>query len=93
MAANISVVKAYASRYSETQLNTALDKALDDHSSGVQMTQVTFEGGGANARPISGNPDYLIELLQAAIEYLADPTIYDTPPGAAFDLSKRPFST
>lgn len=90
---NQSVVAAYKSRYTLAQLQTALDAALADHASGVQVTQVTYEGGGASGQRISGDPGYLIEHLQAAIEQLEDADNTNRPTSTVFDLSRRQFGT
>lgn len=90
---NQSVINAYKSRYTQAQLETALDAALADHASGIVVTQVTFEGGGSSGRPITGDPSYLIEHLQTALEQIADPDKVNQPNSTSFDLSKRAFGT
>lgn len=93
MAVNTLVVKALTQVYTQAQLETARETALADLISGVQITQVTFEGGGASGRPISGEPAYVLEHVQAAIDQLEDDTLAAQPSSAFVDLSKRPFGT
>lgn len=93
MAVNQYVVKALKETYTKAQLEEARATAAADILAGVQITQVTFEGGGATGRPISGDPAYVIEHVQAAIDQLADENLEAQPSCASFDLSKRPFGT
>lgn len=93
MAVNTLVVKALKATYTYAELTTARATALSDLLAGVQITQVTFEGGGASGRPISGDPAYLLEHLQSALDQLDDDTLADQPTSAYFDLSKRQFGT
>lgn len=90
---NQSVVRAYLQRYTRAQIETALDSALADHASGVAVTNVTFEGGGASGQRISGDPGYLIEHLQAAIDQLDDPDAASRPSSTSIDLSRRAWGT
>jgi hypothetical protein len=93
VAVNTLVVKAYTQAYTRAQLEEARAAALADISAGVQITQVTFEGGGASGRPISGDPAWLLEHLQTALDQLDDDTLAAQPSSAFFDLSKRPWGT
>jgi len=93
VAVNTLVVKALKATYTFEQLTTARATALADMLAGVQITQVTFEGGGASGRPISGDPAYLLEHLQSALDQIEDSTLADQPSCAYFDLSKRQFGT
>lgn len=93
MAANQSVVDAYVRIYSEEQITTALTQALADHAAGVQITQVSFEGGNASGRPISGDPSYLVEILETALKQIDDTTLKNQPQSGFMDLSKRSFGT
>lgn len=93
MAANSVVVKALIATYTQVQLEAARATAAADLLAGVQITQVTFEGGGASGRPISGDPAYVLEHIQAALDQMEDDTLSAQPSSAFMDLSKRPFGT
>lgn len=93
MAANSVVVKALIATYTQVQLEAARATAAADLLAGVQITQVTFEGGGASGRPISGDPAYVLEHIQAALDQMEDETLSAQPSSAFMDLSKRPFGT
>lgn len=93
VAVNQTVIRAYVQRYTRAQIETALDSALADHAAGVAVTNVTFEGGGASGQRISGDPGYLIEHLQAALDYLDDPASANRPQSTSFDLSRRAWGT
>jgi len=93
VAVNTLVVKSLVQIYTLDQLQTARATACADVLAGVQITQVTFEGGGASGRPISGDPAYVLEHIQAAIDQIEDPSLSEQPSSAAFDLSKRPWGT
>lgn len=93
MAFNQSVVKALKATYTQAQLETARATAAADVLAGVQVTQVTFEGGGASGRPISGDPGWVLEHIQEALDQLDDPNRETTPNSTSFDLSKRTFGT
>lgn len=93
MAVNQLVVKALRETYSRAQLVVARGTAAADVLAGVQVTQVNFEGGGASGRPISGEPGYVLEHIQAAIDQLDDTDLNAQPSCAYFDLSKRAFGT
>jgi hypothetical protein len=93
VAANSVVVKALLATYTQTQLETARATAAADLLAGVQITQVTFEGGGASGRPISGDPAYVLEHIQAALDQIEDESLAAQPTSAFMDLSKRPFGT
>lgn len=93
MAVNTLVVKALTQTYSRAELESARAAALADLMSGVQITQVTFEGGGASGRPISGEPAYVLEHVQTALDQLEDDSLAHQPSSAFVDLSKRPFGT
>lgn len=93
MAVNQLVVKALRLTYTEAQLEEARGAAAADVLAGVQITQVTFEGGGATGRPISGDPSYVLEHVQAALDQLADVNLAAQPSSSTFDLSKRSWGT
>jgi hypothetical protein len=93
VAANSVVVKALIATYTQVQLEAARATAAADLLAGVQITQVTFEGGGASGRPISGDPAYVLEHIQAALDQMEDDTLSAQPSSAFMDLSKRPFGT
>ena len=93
MAVNQLVVKALTQTYTRAQLETARGTAAADVLAGVQVTQVNFEGGGASGRPISGDPSYVLEHIQSAIDQMDDATLAAQPSCAYFDLSKRTFGT
>jgi hypothetical protein len=93
VAVNSVVVKALVATYSQAQLESARATAAADMLAGVQITQVTFEGGGASGRPISGDPAYVLEHIQAALDQIEDETLSAQPSCAFVDLSKRPFGT
>lgn len=93
MAVNQLVVKALKETYSRDQLEAARSTAVADVLSGVQITQVTFEGGNASGRPITGDPSFLLEHIQSAMDQMDDETLAAQPSCASFDLSKRPFGT
>lgn len=93
MAVNQLVVKSLKETYTSAQLVAARTQAAADILAGVQITQVSFEGGGASGRPISGDPAYVIEHIQSAIDQMDDPELSSQPTSAYFDLSKRQFGT
>lgn len=93
MAVNQAVVDAYIRLYSEAQLETALQQALGDFASGVTITQVTFEGGGASGQKLEGNPTMLIETLEEALKQIADAERKARPNSTFMDLSQRPYGT
>lgn len=93
MAVNALVVKSLTLTYTRTQLETARATAAADILSGVQVTQVNFEGGGASGRPISGDPAYVLEHIQSALDTLDDPDLPGRPSSAFIDLSRRTFGT
>lgn len=93
MAVNQLVVKALKETYSRDQLEAARSTAVADVLSGVQITQVTFEGGNASGRPITGDPSFILEHIQSAIDQMDDETLAAQPSCSSFDLSKRPFGT
>ncbi len=93
MAVNSVVVKALVATYSAAQLESARATAAADMLAGVQITQVTFEGGGASGRPISGDPAFVLEHIQAALDQIEDESLSAQPSSAFMDLSKRPFGT
>jgi hypothetical protein len=93
VAVNQLVVKALTQTYTRAQLETARATAAADVLAGVQVTQVNFEGGGASGRPISGDPSYVLEHIQSAIDQMDDATLAAQPSCAYFDLSKRTFGT
>jgi len=93
VAVNSLVVKSLVATYTRAQLVTARATAAADILAGVQVTQVTFEGGGASDRPISGDPAYVLEHIQAAIDQIDDTDLSAQPSSAFVDLSKRQFGT
>lgn len=93
MAVNQLVVKALKETYTRVQLEDARAQATADILAGVQVTQVSFEGGGATGRPISGDPSFVLEHIQSALDQLDDDDLAAQPSCAFFDLSKRQFGT
>jgi hypothetical protein len=93
MAVNQTVVRAMISSYTRASLEAARTAALDDILAGVQITQVTFEGGGASGRQVSADPNYIVEHVQAALDQLDDTDLASRPASAYVDLSKRTFGT
>lgn len=93
MAVNQSVVDAYIRIYTSEQLETALSQALSDFTSGVQITQVSFEGGNASGQRISGSPTMLIEHLEEALKQITTTTRAGAADSAFIDLSKRTWGT
>lgn len=67
MPANPHVVAAYLRRYTESQLEAALDKALANHANGVVVTSLSFDGGSSGG-VLTGNTETLIETLMACLE-------------------------
>lgn len=93
MAVNQSVVKAMKESYTLASLQAARETALADLMSGVAITSVTFEGGGASGKQVSADPNYLVEHIQAAIDQIADSDLAARPTSAYVDLSTRNFGT
>jgi hypothetical protein len=87
------IVEAFILVYSREQLNCALAQAAADLLSGVELTNISFEGGAASGRPISNSPGWLVKHLKAAIGQIDDPGRAGRATSSSFDLSKRPFST
>lgn len=93
MAVNAVVVRALKESYTVVQLQAARAQAAADVLSGVQVTQVSFEGGGATGRPISGDPSWVLEHIQAALDLHEDAAALSKPSSAFVDLSQRPWGT
>jgi hypothetical protein len=93
VAANPIVVRSLRETYTRAQLLGAREKASEDLLAGVQITQIALEGANASGRPISGDPSYVLEHIQAAIDLHDDPDHMHRPNSASFDLSKRPWGT
>jgi hypothetical protein len=93
VAVNQIVVKALIASYTQEQLEAARLQSAADILAGVQVTQVSFEGGGATGRPISGDPSFVLEHIQSALDQIEDETLSAQPQSAFMDLSKRPFGT
>lgn len=68
MAVSPTVIAAYKRRYTKTQLETALDQALEDRASGVAITQVNFQDGGGSGQVLRGDPNELIEILEITLK-------------------------
>lgn len=84
MPANPNVVAAYLRRYTQTQIEAALDKALANHAAGVVVTSLSFDGGSSGGE-ISGNTDTLIETLMECLNVLdPDDTLPAAPARQAF---------
>ena len=91
MAVSRSVIEAYKRRYSKAQVETALDQALADRASGVAVTQVNFQDGGGSGQAIGGDPNEVIEILEAVLKlYDAGEGATVAPPGLASSVN---FST
>lgn len=69
--ANPVIVNAYLARYTQQQIETALDKALKNFESGVVVTSLSFEGG-ASSGAVTGKTEEIIETLTACLQCLAD---------------------
>lgn len=67
--ASQTVINAYLRRYSQAQIEAALDKALANLASGVVVTSMNFEGGGASGQ-IAGSTEALIEILEECLAVL-----------------------
>ena len=93
MAVNQTTVRAMRETYTRESLQAARAAALADVLAGVQITQVTFEGGGASGQQVSRDPNYLIEHIQAALDQMDDEDLASRPNAAFVDLSKRNFGT
>jgi len=93
MAVNQTTVTAMIAAYSREALEAARVTALADLLSGVLITQVSFEGGGASGQRISNSPSYLVEHIQAALDQIDDAELASRPNAAFVDLSKRYFGT
>jgi hypothetical protein len=91
MAVSRSVIDAYKRRFTRAQLETTLDKALEDRASGVQVTQVNFQDGGGSGQMIGGDPNEVIEIIEAVLKILdAGEGATSAPPGLASSVN---FST
>jgi hypothetical protein len=93
VAVNQLVVKSLIASYQKEELEAARLQATADFLSGIQITQVNFEGGGATGRPISGDPAHVLEHVQAALDQIEDENLASQPSSSYFDLSKRQFGT
>ena len=92
MAVNATVVKALKATYTREQLVTKRAEAAAEVFAGVQVTQVTFEGGGASGRPTL-TPQEVLELIQAVIDAYDDEGAETRPNSAFVDLSQRAWGT
>ncbi len=91
---NLNIVKALRLTYPTVEALEALRvTAAADLLAGVQITNITFEGGGASGRPIAQEPGYLLEHIQAAIDEITDDTLINRPQSASMDLSRRSWGT
>jgi hypothetical protein len=93
VAVNQLVVKSLKETYTRAELVAARTTATADVLAGVQITQVNFEGGGASGRPISGDPTFVLEHVQSAIDQIDDDTLAAQPSSSYFDLSRRTWGT
>lgn len=66
---NPVVVNAYLARYSQPQIEAALDKALKNHEGGVMVTSLSFEGGSSSGA-ITGKTEELIALFSECLQAL-----------------------
>jgi len=73
MAVNAAVAKAYASRYTRSQIEAALDAALADHAANVVLTSVNMASHGSSGQ-INGRTEDVIETLTAALDYVKGTT-------------------
>lgn len=83
-------VEAYCLRYSKEQIETALDRALNDRASGVTITEVSYEGGSTRG-VISGEPSYLIAVLNACLKRLGG--VAGDAPTTFLDFSRTRLGT
>lgn len=63
------IVNAYLARYTRSQIETALDKALANHAAGVVVTSLSFDGGGS-AGELAGSTEALIETFSECLRAL-----------------------
>ena len=67
---NHIIINAYLARYTQAQIETALDKALANHASGVMVTSLSFEGG-ASSGEVTGRTADLIETFSECLRLIA----------------------
>lgn len=64
------LIRALIRRYTQAQIETALDNALSDHLAGVTITSTSF-GDGQTSGQINGKPLEVIALCEAALQTIA----------------------
>lgn len=89
MAVSQLIIDAYCRRYSQSQLEAALDQALADYASGVKITQVNFQEGGGTGQMIQGDPGQLIEILEIALKQKAGASKGPPPLAHSVNFSTR----
>lgn len=90
MPVSTTVIAAYCRRYTRAQIESALDAALADRASGVQVTNISFSEGGGSGQVINGDPNEVIEILEMCLRRLDDPDAAETPPLASrINFSRR----
>ncbi len=92
MAVNATVVRALKLIYTQQQLEAKRAEVAAEVMAGVQVTQVTFEGGGASGQR-SMTPQELLELIQTVIDWHENADLAGQPNSAFVDLSQRAWGT
>jgi hypothetical protein len=92
MAVNATVVRLIKETYTRAELVTKRAAIAAEILAGVQVSQVTFEGGGASGRPTM-TPAEIGEIIQAAIDLHDDEDSLAKPRSASIDLSQRCWGT
>jgi hypothetical protein len=93
MATNSVVVRSLRETYTRAQLLIFREQAAADVLSGVRITQVSMEGANATGTPLSGDPSYVLEHIQAAIDLHDDPGMLGRANSTSIDLSRRQWGT
>lgn len=93
MAVSPLAIRAIKNTYSLPVLEGKREELAAEYLSGVTITQVTFEGGGASGQKSNQSPTDLLEIVEAAINLWNDPCYFDRPTASTIDLSYRRFGT
>lgn len=83
-----AIIRAYCRLYSKAQLEEALREALANFSSGVVVTNVSWEGGSTGGQ-LSGKSEELIPILEACLERKENPTAVVAKDDLYYDFSAR----
>lgn len=86
----MELAREFAEAYTATELADLRKDALADLASGVQVTNVSLEGGGGSGTPIRMDPARMVRVLAQAIK-IADGTDENPLPGGM--MSGVNFST